>query len=153
MPKDRVLVKNQEIRCPVKLRSYWQQLVYKVLRGFQIRLYWGKKRKDGLGSLSRLFLNLLFQCNQLPIVQSKKERLVSRSTHDRKKAKSAWKPSEESSIDPDFAFQGSTLNLEAKPYHPIESSVTVGKSVISGQFPSRRCRRGQWRDETDRLNP
>lgn len=66
---DRVLVRNlREKGGPGKLRSFWENDVYVVVRKIrEDASFYEVRQEDGKGNIRRLHRNILLQCNSLPL--------------------------------------------------------------------------------------
>lgn len=120
-PGDHVLVKNLlEKGGPGKLRSFWEQDIYVVVKQVneETPVYEVRKR-SGQGGIRRLHRNLLRQCNSLPIESMDNDRKSCRPKKPSKQDVPVY-DADSSSSDSDGFIEITEipLNPNAKPFTP-----------------------------------
>ena len=145
-PGDRVLVKNlTPCGGPGKLRSYWEQQVYKVISRMRADRPDYKVEPEGKKGKARIFhRNLLLPCNDLPTeddqVDQKKMKPTTASgkrsiplKHDQ----SASEEEEDCSFEPDQLepLQSSTIHCHSPSSTPIGMKEMVNVSYLELHQP------------------
>lgn len=124
-PGDHVLVKTLlEKGGPGKLRSFWEQEIYVVVKQVneETPVYEVRKR-SGLGGIRRLHRKLLRQCNSLPVEPIDNDRKSRRPKKPSKQDVQVYDADSSSSDSDGFIeITGIPLNPNATPFTPQQRS-------------------------------
>ena len=67
LPGDRVLIRNTETGGPGKIRSCWEEKIYRVVRQLEDWPVYEVSPEDGKGRSRTVIRNMLTQCDELPL--------------------------------------------------------------------------------------